>query len=106
MFRGVENQSPEEIERYDEPVIMRLNTRDELELRGGIPRDAAELYGYCAVILDDVEADSFTLDQTSGKTRCLKIYAALCPLRNGGWPSFLLPDHPRRHIVDMSGLVR
>jgi len=63
LFRGVENQSPEENERYDEPVIMRLNTRDEFELRGGFPTVPKDLYGYRAVILDDVEADYFTTDQ-------------------------------------------
>jgi len=32
-------------------------------LRRGFPRDPEELYGYCAVILDDVEAAYFTADQ-------------------------------------------
>lgn len=63
LFRGFGNQSPEEIERYDQPVLVRLNTRDELELRSGFPRTPEDLYGFHAVILDDVEAAFFGADQ-------------------------------------------
>jgi uncharacterized membrane protein len=63
LFRGFGNQSKEEIERYDQPVLQRLNTRDEYELRGGFPKTAEELYAYQAVILDDLEAEFFTPDQ-------------------------------------------
>lgn len=65
LFRGFGDQSPESVERYDQPVLVRLNTRDELELRGGFPRAPEELYGYHAVIVDDVEAEFFTPDQAS-----------------------------------------
>lgn len=65
LFRGFGNQAPEEVERYDQPVLIRLNTRDEQELRGGFPRTAAELFGYDALILDDVEAEFFSPDQQS-----------------------------------------
>jgi uncharacterized membrane protein len=65
LFRGFNNQAPEEVERYDQPVLVRLNTRDELELRAGFPRKPEDLYGYHAVILDDVEADFFTADQAA-----------------------------------------
>jgi uncharacterized membrane protein len=44
-------------------VLIRLNTRDELELRTGFPQTAAELYSYDAVIIDDLEAAFFTPDQ-------------------------------------------
>jgi uncharacterized membrane protein len=63
LFRGFGNQSKEEIERYDKPVLVRLNTRDEHELRGGFPKTAEDLYGYQAVVLDDLEAEFFTHDQ-------------------------------------------
>lgn len=63
LFRGFGDQSREEAERYDQPVLTRLNTRDEIELRGGFPRTAEELYEYHAVILDDVEAGFFDADQ-------------------------------------------
>ena len=63
LFRGFGNQSKEEIERYDQPVLTRLNTKDELELRGGFPKVPEDLYGYHAVIIDDLEAEFFTPDQ-------------------------------------------
>ena len=63
LFRGFGNQSKEETERYDQPVLVRLNTRDEVELRGGFPKTAEELYAYHAVIVDDLEAEFFTPDQ-------------------------------------------
>jgi uncharacterized membrane protein len=62
LFGGF-NDTNEETARYDQPVLMRLNTRDEFELRGGFPRTAAELFRYHAVIFGDVEADFFTHDQ-------------------------------------------
>jgi uncharacterized membrane protein len=63
LFRGFGNQSQEEIERYDQPVLRRLNTRDATELQGGFPKTAEELYAYHAVIVDDLEAEFFTRDQ-------------------------------------------
>ena len=63
LFRGFGEQAPEEVERYDQPVLVRLNTRDELELRSGFPRTPEELYGYDAVIVDDLEAAFFSPDQ-------------------------------------------
>src|SRR4029434_606496 len=62
LFRGFDKKS-EETERYDQPVLVRLNTRDEFELRGGFPKLAEDLYAYHAVILDDLEAEFFTPDQ-------------------------------------------
>jgi uncharacterized membrane protein len=62
LFRGF-GASAEEAERYDEPVLVRLGTRDEAELREGFPRSAEALYEYHAVILDDVEAGFFSADQ-------------------------------------------
>jgi uncharacterized membrane protein len=63
LFRGFGNQSPDEVQRYDQPVLIRLNTRDEVELRSGFPRTPEDLYGYHAVILDDLESEFFTPDQ-------------------------------------------
>ena len=65
LFRGFNNQAPEEVERYDQPVLVRLNTRDELELRAGFPRKPEDLYGFHAVIVDDLEADFFSGDQAT-----------------------------------------
>ncbi len=63
LFRGFGEQSAEEVERYDQPVMTRLNTRDELELRGGFPRTPEELYAYSAVIVDDLESAFFSPEQ-------------------------------------------
>jgi uncharacterized membrane protein len=63
LFRGFGDQTRETVERYDQPV--RLNTRDELELRTGFPSTPEDLYGYNAVILDDLEAEFFTPDQAN-----------------------------------------
>ena len=65
LFRGFGNQSPEDVERYDQPVLIRLNTRDELELRTGFPRAPEDLYNYHAVIVDDLEAEFFAPDQAA-----------------------------------------
>ena len=65
LFRGFGNQSKEEIEQYDKPVLVRLNTEDEFELKGGFPKTPEELFKYEAVILDDLEAAFFTADQMS-----------------------------------------
>jgi hypothetical protein len=65
LFRGFGNQSKEEIERYDQPVVIRTGTDDEFELRDGFPKVAEELFRYRAIIVDDLEADFFTADQMS-----------------------------------------
>jgi uncharacterized membrane protein len=62
LFRGFDPGS-EGTERYDQPVLIRLNTRDEYELRGGFPKLPEDLFAYHAVILDDVESEFFTHDQ-------------------------------------------
>ena len=62
LFRGF-GRTNEETARYDQPVVIRLNTKDEFELRGGFPKTAEELFRYHAVILDDLEAEFFTNDQ-------------------------------------------
>lgn len=63
LFRGFKKQGDVETERYDEPVIVRLNTKDAAELRDGFPKTAEDLFGYAAVILDDLEAEFFTRNQ-------------------------------------------
>lgn len=63
MFRGFAGEEAAEAPRYDQPVLVRLNARDETELRTGFPVTAEELFGYDAVILDDLEAGFFTHEQ-------------------------------------------
>ena len=66
LFRGFGNQAPEEAQRYDQPVMIRLNVRDEHELNAGgnqFPRLPEDLYAYHAVIVDDLEAEFFAPEQ-------------------------------------------
>ncbi|HUG93234.1 MAG TPA: hypothetical protein VML55_20500, partial [Planctomycetaceae bacterium] len=63
LFRGFKQDADAETESYDEPVLVRLNMRDGDELRGGFPKSARELFGFHAVVLDDLEAAFFTPDQ-------------------------------------------
>ena len=62
LFRGF-GQTDDETARYDQPVIERLNTEGEFELRGNFPKTAEELFRYHAVIVGDLEAEFFTHDQ-------------------------------------------
>jgi len=64
LFRGFD-KTTDETERYDQPVFVRLGIRDEAELRDGFPKTADQLFGYHALVLDDVEAELFTTDQMS-----------------------------------------
>ncbi len=63
LFRGFDNQDQEQTEQYDQPVLVRLGTRDDSELRDGFPKSAEDVFGYHAIILDDLEAGFFTQDQ-------------------------------------------
>ena len=63
LFNGFDNPDAETVEAADQPVLVRLGTIDEAELRDGFPKTAAGLFDYHAVILDDVEASFFTPDQ-------------------------------------------
>ena len=63
LYRGFDNKDAEQAEQYDQPVLVRLGIRDEAELRDGFPKKAEDLFGYHAIILDDVEAGFFTQDQ-------------------------------------------
>lgn len=64
LFRGFNPDVPEEAQRYDQPVMIRLNTRDAEELRDGFPKEEDALFDdYRAIILDDVEAEFFTTEQ-------------------------------------------
>ncbi len=65
LFRGFGNDEDEEAQQYDQPVIVRMGTRDASELRDGFPKSAEELFEYQALILDDVEAAFFSQDQMS-----------------------------------------
>lgn len=63
LYRGFDPEDAEQTEQYDQPVMVRLNTLDEKELLEGFPKTPEDLFGYQAVILDDVEAEFFSRDQ-------------------------------------------
>ncbi|NBV24077.1 MAG: hypothetical protein EBS05_19425 [Proteobacteria bacterium] len=63
LFRGFGNQSKEEVQRYDQPVLVRLNTKDAEELVKGFPSTPEELFAYHAVIVGDLEAEFFSTEQ-------------------------------------------
>ncbi|MEM6779081.1 MAG: hypothetical protein AAF670_15595 [Planctomycetota bacterium] len=63
LFAGLDDAEAELREQIDEPVILRLGVRDSEELSDGFPKSVEELFGYDAVILDDLDASFFTEDQ-------------------------------------------
>ena len=62
LFRGFDKKT-EETERYDQPVLVRLYTKDENELRGGFPKVPEDLFAYHAIVMDDLESEFFNHDQ-------------------------------------------
>ena len=65
LFRGFGDQSREAAGSYDQPVLVRLNTLDDVELQAGFPATAEDLYKWHAVIIDDLEAAFFTAAQAA-----------------------------------------
>jgi hypothetical protein len=63
LFDGFDHPDPDTAERQDQPVLIRLGTLDDAELRDGFPKAADELYRYHAVIIDDLECTFFSPDQ-------------------------------------------
>jgi len=63
LYRGFDPEDLEKTEEYDQPVLIRLNTRDGTELREGFPKTKEDLFDYCAIIFDDTEASFFSQDQ-------------------------------------------
>ena len=63
LYRGFDPEDKERTEEYDQPVLVRLNTRDQAELREGFPKTREELFEYSAVVFDDIEAEFFTHEQ-------------------------------------------
>lgn len=100
LFRGFGNQSKEDVERYDQPVFVRLNTQDEFELRDGFPKTEEGLFRFRAVILDDVEAEFFTAAQVSLLQRFVSERGGGL-LMLGGAESFVDGKYARTAIGDM-----
>lgn len=63
LFRGFQSGENAELQRYDKPVLVRVNVDSGDELSGGFPKTAEELFTYKAIILDDVESEFFSPEQ-------------------------------------------
>lgn len=64
LFRGFAGEQTEDAQRYDQPVLTRIGTRDKLELVDGFPKTPELLMAeYRAIIIDDLEAAFFTQEQ-------------------------------------------
>ncbi|HRE79900.1 MAG TPA: glutamine amidotransferase, partial [Opitutaceae bacterium] len=100
LFRGFGEQSAEDVQRYDQPVLVRLNTKDEHELRNGFPRTEEELYAYDAVIVDDLEAEFFGTSQAQLMQRFVSERGGGF-LMLGGMESFQAGGYFRTPIGDM-----
>ena len=100
LFRGFDQADPETAEEYDEPVLVRVGTKDEEELRGGFPEKPEDLFQYDAIVLDDIEADFFLADQ-------MKLIYDFVSRRGGGLlmmggqESFRQGDYDRTPIGEM-----
>lgn len=99
LFQGFQADRETDTETYDEPVIVRLGTRDDTELRTGFPETAEELFEYRAIIIDDVEASFFTHDQlslleqyVSNRGGSLLMLGGLDSFAHGGYGRTLIED--------------
>lgn len=100
LFRGTDDQAKGEVAAYDQPVLVRLNTRDEAELRTGFPTTEEELFGYHAVILDDVESAFFTPAQAALLQRFVSVRGGGF-LMLGGMESFGEGGYARTPVGEM-----
>jgi len=99
LFRGFDRKGEEDA-RYDQPVLIRLNTKDEFELRGGFPKTAEELFKYDAVIVGDLEVEFFSHDQMTLLQRFVSERGGGF-LMLGGMESFTQGNFARTAIGDM-----
>jgi hypothetical protein len=100
LFRGFEESEQETAEEYDEPVLVRIGTKDDDELLDGFPETAEELFAYDAIIVDDMEADFFLADQLQ------LIYEFVSRrggglLMTGGQESFRRGEYDRTPVGEM-----
>lgn len=98
-FKGFEKDE-EDAEQYFEPVLLRLNTEDENELRGGFPKSAVELFRYDALVCDDVESGYFSAEQMSLIQRFVNERGGGF-LMLGGQESFSEGKYSRTPIADL-----
>jgi len=64
LFKGFGAEGGDGVQRYDQPVFIRLRVRDEKELADGFPKTPEQLMSdYSAIIIDDLEAEAFSREQ-------------------------------------------
>jgi len=100
LFRGFDSQDDDTTEAHDEPVFLRLGTRDKNELLGGFPKDAETLFEYDAIVLDDLEAKFFTEDQKSLVQQFVSLRGGGL-LMLGGQESFGSGEYDRTQIGEI-----
>jgi uncharacterized membrane protein len=100
LFEGFDHPDPDTAERADQPVLIRLGTLDEVELRDGFPKTADELYRYHAIVLDDLEAGFFTPDQQALVRNFVSVRGGGL-LMLGGLDSFADGKYDRTPIGDL-----
>lgn len=99
LFRGFGDQGV--AQRYDQPVLTRLGTRDAKELGAGFPKAAEDLMGeYRAIILDDIEAGFFTQEQMNLMERFVSERGGAL-LMLGGQESFQLGGYDHTPVGRM-----
>jgi hypothetical protein len=65
LFSGFEDVSEEEKEQFDQPVFVRIGLTEAGQLQAGFPKDDEELFGYHAILIDDLESDFLSTEQQS-----------------------------------------
>ncbi len=100
LFRGFGEQSADAVERFDQPVLIALNTKDDLELKKGFPTTPEELFEYHAVVLDDLEYAFFNPDQAALLQRFVSERGGGL-LMLGGAESFREGGYHRTPVGDM-----
>lgn len=100
IFTNTDDEAKEQVEQYDEPVLLRVGKLQPGELSGGFPKSAEELFPYHAIILDDLEADFFTQLQKSLIQEFVSLRGGGL-LMLGGGESFAEGDYLRSPIGEV-----
>ncbi|RCS46430.1 hypothetical protein DTL42_15850 [Bremerella cremea] len=100
IFTNTDDEKKEQVEQYDEAVLLRVGKLEEGELAGGFPKSAEELFEYHAIILDDLEADFFTQQQQSLVQQFVSMRGGGL-LMLGGMESFVEGDYHRSPIGEL-----
>jgi uncharacterized membrane protein len=92
LYRGFQTGENAEVQRYDQPVLVRVNVDSPEELAGGFPKTAEELFGFKGVILANLEAEFFAPEQqrllqrfVSERGGGLLMLGGMESFEGGGW---------------------